>query len=257
MATRPARSGSCSKTECRLMTASGVDQSIEWSASTITTDLSHRPLLFSRSTSRATWRSVSTSASRRCACTVVPVKSACAEAVDVAEVDEHQVGVHLLDHVEGRVHGEDVGGVPADRDHRLRLPAVGRPVAEDAVEVLLGQHGAGGEPGPVQPADDGGELQVPLPVEGADLAELAVVDGVGRDVVPVGTHPGHHHHVVRDGLHDRHRLGARVVEAARAQSRQGGRELGGDLTGLAAVHDQRRRRGGDPWRRTPGRRARR
>ena len=36
------------------MTASGVDQSIEWSASTITTERSHRPLLLSRSTKRAT-----------------------------------------------------------------------------------------------------------------------------------------------------------------------------------------------------------
>ena len=43
----------------------------------------------------------------------------------------------------------------------------------------------------------------------------AVVDRVGRHAAAVRSHPGHHHHVVGDGLHHRQRAGARVVRARR------------------------------------------
>ncbi len=144
-----------------------------------------------------------------------------ADAVAVAEVDEDQVGVELVDHRQRGVHRELVGRVAADRDDRLRLPAVRGAGAEDAVEVLLRQHGAGREPVPVEPLDDGREVQVGRPVEVADGLLVAVVDGVGRHAAAVGPHAGHHHHVVGDGLHDGHRPGAREVRAVVTQQAPG------------------------------------
>ena len=161
-----------------------------------------------------------------------------ADAVAVAEVDEDQVGVELVDHRQRGVHRELVGRVAADRDDRLRLPAVRGAGAEDAVEVLLRQHGAGREPVPVEPLDDGREVQVGRPVEGADGLLVAVVDGVGRHAAAVGPHAGHHHHVVGDGLHDGHRPGAREVRAVVTQQRQVRRPVRGDLAGPAAVDDE-------------------
>ena len=181
-----------------------------------------------------------------------------ADPVDVAEVDEDQVGVVLVDHRQRRVHRREIGGVAADGDDRRRLPAVGRPLAEDAVEVLLAQHRPGREAGHVEPLDDRLRAQVGGLVERAGLAEPAVVDHVGRHAAAVGPHAGHHHHVVGDGLHHRHRVGLRVVEPAGAQRGQRGGQGRRDLLGLAAVddHDVRAlaalRRRGDPARQQHG-----
>ena len=160
------------------------------------------------------------------------------EPVDVAEVDEHQVRVDLLEHVERGLHGERVRCVPGDRDDRGGLPARGGPLAEDPVEVLLAQHRPGAQPTAVEPLDHGREAQVGGPVQVADLAERAVVDRVRRDAAAIGPHPGHHHHVVGDGLHHRQRRGARVVQPALAQRHQVRHQPAVDLVGPAAVDDQ-------------------
>ena len=60
----------------RLIVCSGSDQSIEWSASTITIEEAQVPLLFSLSTNRPTCTLVEASAALRAALRVVPVRSA-------------------------------------------------------------------------------------------------------------------------------------------------------------------------------------
>ena len=66
---------SASNTDVRLIVWVGTDQSIEWSARTITIEESHVPVLLSFATNRPTWVSVETRAARRAALSVVPVRS--------------------------------------------------------------------------------------------------------------------------------------------------------------------------------------
>ena len=86
------------------------------------------------------------------------------------------------------------------------LPAVGGAGAEDAVEVLLAQHRAGGEArARLSRSMTVRDAGCPSAGPGRGLAARAVVDRVGGHAGPVGAHAGHHHHVVGDGLHDRQR----------------------------------------------------
>ena len=158
-----------------------------------------------------------------------------ADPVDVAEVDEHHRGVELVDHRERRVHRGGIGGVPGDGEHRERLPAVGGPVAEDRVEVLLRQHRARRTPRGVELLDDRRHRDVGRSAAVADGAVGAVVDAVGRYAVPGRPAAGHHHHVVGDGLHHRQRTGSGVPRAAVAQRLEVGHLV--DLAGTAAVDD--------------------
>ena len=75
MTTLPASSGSSSIAPCSVITLVGIDQSIEWSASTMTIECSHAPLDFSPSMNCPTSRSVSSSAACRSSRRLVPVKS--------------------------------------------------------------------------------------------------------------------------------------------------------------------------------------
>ena len=159
--TLPASSGSASSAEESETTFCGTDQSIEWSARTITIERSQRPDDLSASTNRPTW--VSVDGERRAAGGLEPERPgevAVPDPVDVAEVDEHQVRVDLVEHRQRGLHRELVGRVPGDRHDRLRLPPGGRALAEDAVEVLLAEHRAGPVAGPVEPLDDGLDLDV-------------------------------------------------------------------------------------------------
>ena len=90
----------------------------------------------------------------------------------------------------------------------------------------------------VELVDDRGRPDVGRPVHVADLAERPVVDRVRRDAAAVRPHPGHHHHVVGDGLHDRQRAGAREVLPAVAQRLHGRHQAAADLVRPAAVEHQ-------------------
>ncbi len=160
------------------------------------------------------------------------------EAVDVAEVHEDQVGVVLGDHLHGGLHRGPVGRVPRDRHDGHRLPAVGRAGAEDAVEVLLAEHGPGAVAQPVHPLQQGRRPQVARPVEVAHLAQVTVVDRVGRDAGLVRAHPRHHHRVVRDGLHHRHRGGLAEAQAGVAEPGEVRGDALVELLGQAPVDDQ-------------------
>ena len=216
------------------------------------------------STNRFTCRSVSASAARRAAFTVVPVTSLWPSRSMSPRLTNTKCGSSSSTMPIAASHGEHVGGVPGDRDDRLRLPAVGGAGAEDAVEVLLAEHRAGGPAAAVQLVDHRGRPDVGSAVHVADVAERAVVDRVRRHAAAVRPHPGHHHHVVRDGLHDRQRAGPRVVLAAVTQRLHGRHQAAADLVGPAAVehqhvaalaargHRRRGRRRGEPDRGTAG-----
>ena len=66
----------------------------------------------------------------------------------------------------------------------------------------------------------------------------AVEHRVGRHAGPVRPHPGHHHHVVRDGLHHRQRPGRREPGPVGPQRVQPRHEQRRDLVGPGAVDDE-------------------